>query len=1359
MLRFFLRLLKERLANYYRLFRRQKLVSPPIFFPIRYKIFVGQPDWCCLAVRLRFFRVHAQAKLALCIFDPTRKEVLRRSLVPLAGLEQSAFAYFEFPAITDSAGREFLVEFTLDDPSLNSIVSIHEEWCGWRSKIQKGLQALGLRYMADGLYRRCGITRVRQGLLYYTYTPEIAAEIPRLEHENYIESQYAYRLHRSRLSAQRVREMGERIDGLKNKPRFSILLSVSASCFPYSTFSKPSAETLNALIQHCVDSILAQTYPFWELILVDDASSVHDALGAFRGCEARDPRIRTVHLSEGVGVAESFIEVFPAVTGDFVVFLAGGGELAVDAFYELALAAEETPEVEILYGDEDRIDFVGGRSNPIFKPGWSPELLRSTPYVGKFCIFRAELVRRIGGIRAEFGGAFNYDLVLRAGEQARRVVHVAKILYHECQYPIFDDLIRGSATNYHMDSVRGVAESYISVKQVAAAMRRMDDIRAEGEFLQDQQKVLQACLTRNGIVGDIEELAVPGQWRIAYQVPNPAPLVSIIIPTAGKEALVRGKKIQLLQNCLEKLVAKTTYPNYEIIVIHNVDLPPETMRYCRSLAHSQLIRFDQPSFNFSSTINKGAEAAHGEFLLFLNDDTEVIEPEWLTTMVGLGRDPALGVVGAKLLFENKTFQHIGVVLLSSGPHHAFSTTPENNSGPGQIHGLAHNRVAVTAACMLVRKTVFDEVGGFDPVFHLNYNDIDFCLKVCRAGYRIALDPKACLYHYESASKSGTSFKELELFLIRWRMEKDPYYNANYEQEAPTFFLRTDDTRWISFGLGTFYPKWIANRIVQRAKRYSPVAETALLSLITPTFNTPVHYLEELAKTVFRQTYRNFEWLIVDNGSGPETLAVLDKIAEDPRVKIIRNPENLGIIRANRMALETARGDFVFTLDHDDLLYLDALAIVAWHIQQHPDADLFYSDEDKLDEKDMVTQPYFKPDWDPVLLNGCCYIAHLSGIRRELALRCGVYTDARAEGTHDWDMFLRGVRAGGKPLHIREVLYTWRMHAQSTAASAGAKPKTGADQRSVLGEHVRQLGQSEKFEIEPNPLVPVYWRLRRKPVEPRPLKVILYSQRGAEFLEKTLHALIHSTHYPAFQVQVAGKLGAESLASIERVRKTAAGEGKKTDLTVDADTSLYSLLQKSAETARGQGAALALVSDLVRISTPDWAWEAIGLLEFYADAVLVGGKVVEETGETLYGAGYFGFNGFIGSPETGLQCNELGYFSNNVLQKSVDGVSPLFWAADPAFVLQALNQTDRSATLHQMALNFAFTAWEQNRRVICSPFIQATHNDKKYPSGVHPEAISGSAKAPQYFAGRRRYYHPHFFQTLFHPYMPKWETED
>jgi O-antigen biosynthesis protein len=519
---------------------------------------------------------------------------------------------------------------------------------------------------------------------------------------------------------------------------------------PLITIIIPVYNTEEIWLRRAIQSVRAQVYENWEICIVDDASTKSHVKPILDEYAASDPRIRVRQLSKKRGITGASCEALAMATGEFVGVLDHDDEITPDALWEVASWLNRIPDLDLLYSDEDKLTADGARVEPFFKPDWSPDLLLSMNYITHFAVFRRSLLEAIGGFRLGYEGAQDYDLLLRVTEKTDRIVHAPKILYHW-------------RMSFSSAASSAGAKSYAS---------------------ESGRRAIEDALKRRGHEASVEVLS-PGRYRARYEI-HKFPLVSIIIPTKDQA--------RLLRQCVASIEEKTSYHPYEIIIIDNNSIDSETIHYLDSLSHKHhVLRYPQP-FNFSAINNFGADQAKGEHLLFLNDDTQVIGREWLAALVEQAQRPEVGAVGAKLLYPDNRIQHAGVIVgIFGGAGHAFRKLPNNRTAYFDLADLTRNCSAVTAACMMVPRKVFNGVGGFDEELKVVYNDVDLCLRIRKQGYLVLYTPFAVLYHFESATRGRLRpTKEEELFNRRWgdtiRL-RDPYYNPSLTLTREDWSLR------------------------------------------------------------------------------------------------------------------------------------------------------------------------------------------------------------------------------------------------------------------------------------------------------------------------------------------------------------------------------------------------------------------------------------------------------------------------------------------------------------------------------------------------------------------------------------------
>ena len=534
---------------------------------------------------------------------------------------------------------------------------------------------------------------------------------------------------------------------------------------PKISIAMPVYNVEEKWLRLCIDSILNQVYTNWELCMADDASTDPNVKKILTEYQQLDERIRVVFREQNGHISEATNSALAIATGEFVALLDNDDELAINAFYEVVKVLNENPELDLIYSDEDKIDMDGNRSDPAFKPDWSPDLLLGTNYISHLGVYRRSILEEIGGFRKGYEGSQDYDLVLRFTEKTtkERIKHIPKVLYYWRMLPTSTAVDQGS---------KGYA--------FEAGLRAVQD-----------------ALVRRGINGHATHGAANGLYDVYYDIESEK-LVSIIIPTKN------GYKD--VQRCVSSIIEKTTYQNYEIIMADNGSTDPKMHELYAKFEQQLPGRFFVESidipFNFSTINNRAAKKAHGEYLLFLNNDTEVITENWLTLMVSFAQQERIGCVGAKLLYPNNTVQHAGVILgLGGVAGHGHYGYPHGDLGYFGRLAINVNYSAVTAACLLMKKADFDAVGGFEEAFTVAFNDVDLCLKVQALGRDNVWLHEAELYHFESQTRGyddkGKKKKRFEQEKVmmeeKWGplIENDPFYNPNLTRDIPNFSLRID----------------------------------------------------------------------------------------------------------------------------------------------------------------------------------------------------------------------------------------------------------------------------------------------------------------------------------------------------------------------------------------------------------------------------------------------------------------------------------------------------------------------------------------------------------------------------------------
>ena len=535
--------------------------------------------------------------------------------------------------------------------------------------------------------------------------------------------------------------------GLPAKPKISVLMPVY----------NPKPEWLIAVI----DSVKGQIYPNWELCIADDASSNLAIRPILERYAREDKRIKVVFRKDNGHISAASNSALGLVTGEWVGLLDHDDLLPVHALALVVEAINKHPSAGIIYSDEDKIDESGNRLQPYFKCEWNVDLFHSQNMICHFGVYRRDIVNNVGGFREGFEGAQDYDLALRVVEaiSSEQIIHIPHVLYH---WRMHSESTSSNATTktYAQDS--GV-------------------------------KALRDHFKRIG-VSAIVELTPFFQYRIQYPLPLPPPKVSIVVPTRNSFCLIR--------QCLESIFTKTTYKNYEILVIDNGSDDSETLNYLLEVENRACVRVirDNSPFNYSALNNRAVLSADGEYVCLLNNDVEVITPGWLEEMISLASRAGTGAVGSSLWYPNESLQHGGVVTGIGGvAGHLHKFVPRGSFGYFGRARLTQCLSAVTAACLVIRKSIYLEVGGLNEVdLQVAFNDVDFCLKVRAAGYKNVWTPFAELYHHESATrgfedtlKKQVRFsKEVDYMMRTWgeSLSNDPAYNPNLTLDHEDFSL-------------------------------------------------------------------------------------------------------------------------------------------------------------------------------------------------------------------------------------------------------------------------------------------------------------------------------------------------------------------------------------------------------------------------------------------------------------------------------------------------------------------------------------------------------------------------------------------
>lgn len=492
----------------------------------------------------------------------------------------------------------------------------------------------------------------------------------------------------------------KRADEMPNKPFISVVMPVF----------NPNHQWLI----EAIESVRSQIYPHWEFCIADDASTDKAVRPILERYAKEDLRIKVVFREQNGHISAASNSALELVTGDWVALLDHDDLLSEHALFWVADTICQNPDVCLIYSDEDKIEEKGKRFAPYFKCDWNIDLFYSHNMLCHLGVYRADHLKVIGGFRVGFEGSQDYDIALRYIERIKpeQIYHIPRVLYH---------------WRVHNEST-------------SKALKAKPYAMLAGE------KAINEHFVRKKIAAQVEQIKYG--YRVHYDLPDNLPMVSLIIPTKNG--------LELINQCVESILKKTTYPNYEILIVDNGSDDPATLQYLNELegeSRVRIVRDDRP-FNYSALNNAAVKLARGEVLGLLNNDLEVISPEWLTEMVSIALQPDVGAVGARLWYPNNTLQHGGVILgLGGVAGHSHKHLPQNQIGYAGRAIFIQSFSAVTAACMVIRKSIYDEVGGLNETeLQVAFNDVDFCIRVREAGYRNVWTPYAELYHHESATR-------------------------------------------------------------------------------------------------------------------------------------------------------------------------------------------------------------------------------------------------------------------------------------------------------------------------------------------------------------------------------------------------------------------------------------------------------------------------------------------------------------------------------------------------------------------------------------------------------------------------------
>lgn len=532
---------------------------------------------------------------------------------------------------------------------------------------------------------------------------------------------------------------------------------------PLISIVVPAYHTPDVFLRQMLDSLKGQSYQNWEVIIGNaspDDSRMRSILDEYA---KNDARIKSVDIPDNLGISENTNAALKHASGDYIGFMDHDDLLAPDALFEIAIRLEANPDIDVFYTDEDKVSTdLSEHFQPHFKPDFNLDLLRSNNYICHFFVVKRTILKQVKGLDPKYNGAQDYDFIFRCTELSKNIVHIPRILYH---------------WRVHNASTADNPASKLYAYEAG-------------------KKAIEDNLAQSGEKGSVSMRSDYGFYNVDYALTD-QPLVSILIPNKDH--------IDILKQCIRSLKEKATYTNYEIIVIENNSTEPATFEYYDKLKKDgiQVLYYPEFGFNYSAINNWGVKNCKGEYLLFLNNDIEVITPDFIEKMLSNCERPGIGAVGAKLYYPDNTIQHAGIIIGIGGiAGHAFLNLPRARSGYLHKASLQMNVSAVTAACMMVSRKIFDLVGGFEETLSVAFNDVDLCLRIQKAGYHNVYNPHVEMYHHESKSRGTEDSEakarrfqtEIEFMRTNWIQllkSGDSCYNPNLTLASWNYGLRAD----------------------------------------------------------------------------------------------------------------------------------------------------------------------------------------------------------------------------------------------------------------------------------------------------------------------------------------------------------------------------------------------------------------------------------------------------------------------------------------------------------------------------------------------------------------------------------------
>ena len=1034
-------------------------------------------------------------------------------------------------------------------------------------------------------------------------------------------------------------------------------------------------------------SLSAQDYPHFEWNILDNGSTKPEVIQAIGTLGRMDSRFRVWRVLENLHIIGGNHFLLKKARNPYIIPVDGDDLLAPDALRILAHQIDQHGRPKLMYSDEEKTDVEGRPHEPILRH--APSILTGFShcfYSHLACIDRATALEA-GVYTEEYArGSHDWDTWFRLHEKGVRAVHVPEILY-----------------GWRM-----------SPDSTAANTGNKDYV------INSQRQVLENALLRRGLKERFDVLP-DEDMGTCYWVWNRRPIDAPRVHVFFHAHTDAARASKALATILESV---KDFPRESLgltIICRLPDWTPGVEFNGRAI---DVIAAAGKSEK--DAVNDALKVSAAELLVVIDEHVCPERPDWLWRVAGLFElDPQLAIAsGLVVNAEGKA-----VCTARIGGLSGEAAMPMIGLGLPDVyhHGrrylLDGNCSFLAMPWVALRRAVFQEVGGFNMDFGGNNpGSLELCARVRRAGHSCGFAGRIVFRSLNPKMTYALDLQATEtqsvLAGIKDLIRDDPYYHPfksldlqRFNQltsaedraailsqhmtlpESARIEPRADGAPTARFDLSTrglsqrvettvaeafcdplalpsnFTP-FMKRRLEIRRALYSVKPQPGLLSMVTSAYNTPAIYLNILAQSLLTQDYPDFEWVLVDNGStDPETLWLLKRLSGIPQVKFVRLEKNQGILGGMRCGLEHATGRYILPLDSDDFLYPDALRIMAWQIESSKYPALLYSDEDLLVE-DTFQAPYLKPDWDPVLFANSCYIAHLCAIDRNLAMKYALYTEGQAQGCHDWHSFMTLWLNGHTPVHVPEVLYSWRVHGGSCAGDINSKSYITDSHRKVLGMFIEAATHPERYRLDFNPLfnAKVDFVIKREHVSPRPIHTVVWGDQ-ARAVDLAPHR-VASTHATAIA------RSRDGLANLLRIARSEAANG----------------------------GLIHLVHESVLTQGSEWPWEAIALMELHPDTVTIAGRVISPSQKVLAAGAYFGVDGVCGCPDLGRSASESGYFVQMWKQRSVSAAMSTLMIADAGFLAAFLEQAPDAMTIDTLGAWAGAYARQQKRRTIYTPLL-------------------------------------------------------